>query len=78
MAVEWLADYVTKVINFGYRGAAVIYGDPFMILHPFLMMVSSFIKYRDAFGILERLYIHTHIFFYLCYIFQVHSLTQLH
>ena len=42
IAVEWLADYVTKVINFGYQGAAIIYGDPFMVLHPFPMMVSHY------------------------------------
>jgi len=40
-AVKWLSDYVTKIINFGYRGAAVVYGDPTMVLHPFVMMVRE-------------------------------------
>ena len=39
-AVEWLSQYVAKIINFGYHGAALIYGDPFMVLHPYVMMVS--------------------------------------
>ncbi len=39
-AVEWLSGYITKIIAFGFHGAAMIYGDPFMILHPFATMVS--------------------------------------
>ena len=39
-AVEWLAGYVATIINFGYQGAAYVYGDPWLLQHAFVMMVG--------------------------------------
>lgn len=39
-AVKWLSEVITKFVNFAYDGAAVTFGDPWMIFHAFAFMVS--------------------------------------
>ena len=39
--VKWAADTITTFINYAYDGAAVVFGDPWMIFHSFTMMVST-------------------------------------
>jgi pyrimidine nucleoside transport protein len=45
IAVKFLADEITKFIEFGYAGAAVVFGDPFLILHPFSFMGMPLLIY---------------------------------
>ena len=40
-AVRWLSMVVTRFINYALDGAAVVFGDPMLVLHPFAFMVSS-------------------------------------
>ncbi|ESN95918.1 hypothetical protein HELRODRAFT_178835 [Helobdella robusta] len=39
IAVKFLADQINIFIEYGYDGAAVVFGDPALLLHPFAMMV---------------------------------------
>lgn len=41
LAVKFLADQINIFIEYGYDGAAVVFGDPFLLLHPFAMMVGG-------------------------------------
>ena len=41
-SVNWLAEWITKFMGFAYDGAAVIFGDPYMVFHAFAFMVSYF------------------------------------
>ena len=40
--VKFLGDEITRFINYSYDGAATVYGDPWMIFHPFAFMVSTY------------------------------------
>ena len=40
IAVKFISDEIIKFIMFGFEGAAVVFGDPFLIFHPFAFMVS--------------------------------------
>ena len=39
-AVKWLANEITEFINFAMEGAAIVFGDPTLLLHPFAFTVS--------------------------------------
>ena len=40
--MKLIGDEVAKFVFFAFDGATVAYGDPFIIFHPFFMMVSQF------------------------------------
>ena len=40
--LKFFGDEITKFFNYAYEGAAVVYGDPWMVFHPFAMMVCFF------------------------------------
>ena len=37
--VKFISDWITKFIFFAVDGAAVVFGDPFLLLHPFAFVV---------------------------------------
>lgn len=39
IALKFVSDEIVSFIQFGLEGAAVVFGDPFLILHPFVFMV---------------------------------------
>ena len=39
-AVQWLSDEIMKFIYYSLEGAAVVFGDPMLILHPYVFVVS--------------------------------------
>lgn len=40
-AVKFISDWITKFINYALDGAAVVFGDPFMMFHLFAFMVGK-------------------------------------
>jgi pyrimidine nucleoside transport protein len=38
-AIRWVSEQISTFIEYGYDGAAAIFGDPFLLLHPFVFMV---------------------------------------
>ncbi len=40
-AVSWASDQIMKFIYYSLEGAAVTFGDPFLILHAFVFVVSG-------------------------------------
>lgn len=46
-AVKWLADVIQAFIEFGFVGEAAVFGDPFLIFHPFAFMVKCFTLSSD-------------------------------
>lgn len=40
IAVKFISDEIVKFVQFAFEGAAVVFGDPFLILHPFVFMVG--------------------------------------
>ena len=41
VAIKFLADEINKFIQYGFAGAAAVFGDPFLVFHPFAFMVSE-------------------------------------
>ena len=39
-AVQWLSDEIMKFIYYSLEGAAVVFGDPMLMLHPYVFVVS--------------------------------------
>lgn len=39
-AVKWFSDQIMTFINYSLEGAATVFGDPTMVLHPFVFVVS--------------------------------------
>jgi pyrimidine nucleoside transport protein len=40
IAIKFLSDEIIKFIEYGFEGAATVFGDPFLVFHPFAFMVS--------------------------------------
>jgi len=48
IAVKFLSDEIIKFILFGFEGAAVVFGDPFLLFHPFAFMGMPLLVYLGA------------------------------
>ncbi|CAD5117032.1 unnamed protein product [Dimorphilus gyrociliatus] len=46
--VKWLSDQITKFIDYSNEGSTALFGDPFLILHPFVMVGLPMIIYLGA------------------------------
>ena len=58
-AIKFVSDVIIEFIEFAYDGAAAVFGDPFLILHPFVFMVmyrSNIKTYLDSYKLLCRPY----------------------
>ena len=44
-AVKWFSDLMVRVVSYAYDGAAVAFGDPWMVLHAFAFLVWKCIIY---------------------------------
>ena len=42
IAVKFLADEITKFLEYAYEGAAAIFGDPWMLFHAFVFFVGIY------------------------------------
>ena len=40
-SVQWLSDEIMKFIYYSLEGAAVVFGDPMLMLHPYVFVVST-------------------------------------
>ena len=40
-AIKWLSDQIMTFINYSLEGASIVFGDPTMLFHPFVFVVSS-------------------------------------
>ena len=40
-AVKWVSEQITTFINYSMEGASMVFGDPFLFLHPFAFVVSA-------------------------------------
>ncbi|ELU12189.1 hypothetical protein CAPTEDRAFT_123339 [Capitella teleta] len=47
-AIRWLSEQISTFIEYGYDGAAAIFGDPFLMLHPFVFMAMPLLVYVGA------------------------------
>lgn len=47
-AVKWLSDQITTFIDYSSEGSTAVFGDPFLILHPFVMVGLPMIIYLGA------------------------------
>jgi len=48
IAVKWLSDAIMTFIYFGFEGAAVVFGDPFLVFHPFAFMGMPILIYLGS------------------------------
>lgn len=46
--VKWLSDQITKFINYSNEGAAAVFGDPFLLFHPFVFVGMPMLIYVGA------------------------------
>lgn len=60
-AVKWLSDRITQFINYSNEGAAAVFGDPFLLFHPFVFVGMPMLIYVGAvmsilyyFGLTQR------------------------
>ena len=44
IALKWITDQFNQFLMYSLAGAAMAFGDPMFILHPFLMMVSNLVR----------------------------------
>jgi len=44
-AIKWLSDEIMNFINFALEGAAIVFGDPTMLLHPFVFVIMPMLIY---------------------------------
>jgi pyrimidine nucleoside transport protein len=54
IAVKFLSDEIITFIEFGFEGAAVVFGDPFLLFHPFAFMGMPLLIYLG--GVMAILY----------------------
>ncbi|CAD5122328.1 unnamed protein product [Dimorphilus gyrociliatus] len=47
-AVNWLSNQITKFINYSNEGAAAVFGDPFLLFHPFVFVGMPMLIYVGA------------------------------
>ena len=43
-AVQWFSDEIMKFIYYSLEGASVVFGDPMLLLHPYVFVVSTYIQ----------------------------------
>lgn len=48
IAIKFISDEIVKFIMYGFEGAAVVFADPFMILHPFVFMGMPLLIYMGS------------------------------
>jgi len=44
-AVKWFSDQIMTFINYSLEGAATVFGNPFMVLHPFVFVIMPMLIY---------------------------------
>jgi pyrimidine nucleoside transport protein len=42
IAIRFLSDEIIKFIFYGFEGAATVFGDPWLLFHPFAFIVSLY------------------------------------
>jgi len=47
-AVKWFSDEVMTFINYALEGAAIVFGDPTMLMHPFVFVIMPMLIYIGA------------------------------
>jgi len=46
--IKWLSDEIMTFINFALEGAAIVFGDPTMLFHPFVFVIMPMLIYIGA------------------------------